>query len=143
MKKNAIVNCLLFTTGFISFCSNSGMCSGSDYYSIFKISYDTSTPASRAMDKCVKLLKNDCKTKEIITLFASAFENTGDDPDCYTELCKLAKLCGSSDEQICDEFWAFYGLTETGHKYFRKLSDNIPHSTLIYNLKKAFLSDTK
>lgn len=131
---------LLVLPIFFSFVEG-GMCSSVevDQNDLYQKDW---TPAYRSIQDCIRALRDGMSDDYVISLFNNSFPDD-DDPDCYTELCKLAKLCGSSDEQIRDEFWAFYGLTAAGHKYFRKLSDNIPHSTLIYNLKQSFLSDTK
>lgn len=122
---------------------NPGMCSTLNFDSSLFVTYDTSTPASRAMDKCVSQLKNGGKTREIVTLFTSAFENTGDDPGYSTELYRLALECKARKKLVDTKFWAFYGLTEAGHKYFRDLSKKYLPSEFIAKLKKAFLSESK
>lgn len=158
MNKNVIVDCLLFTTGFISFCSNSGMCSGSDYYgsdyySIFKISYDTSTPASRAMDKCVNLLKNGGEAQEVIDSFKTAFGDVGDDPGYYSALRKLLALLPTSDALLSEyqkssvdsteistkDLWEYDGLIFEGYEYLRELPNKCDPTKFVDLLKKAFL----
>lgn len=155
MKKNVIVDCLLFVTGVVNFFPNSGICSGSDYYGsdyypIFKVSYDTSTPASRAMDKCVKLLENGGNAQEVIDLFKTAFEDVGDDPGYYSELRRVLVLLPEykkssvdSTEVSTKDLWEYDGLIFEGYEYLRELPSKCDPDKFVDLLKKAFLSESK
>lgn len=130
---------LLTCVSFI-FCIDGavGMNPKIDWNSIYNNSNEM-TSAAKAMDECIDLLRTGRKTHEVIKLFNSAFEDTGDDPGYYTELRRLAMECKANKKVVDAKFWSFYGLTAAGHEYFRKLSGRIPRSKFIANLKKAFL----